>query len=343
LRQGMLEGSTKVCPHCEGRGIIRSVSSCALSVLRQIEDQLTGRRAENLTVHCHREIATYILNEKREHLLAIEGAYGISIFIVPSDSVKAAEAVIERGAERAVPVRRKFEPVKLAPGEEEQAEDISIEEDEDESDAEDDGENGETRDRGPVELDENGEPRRKRRRRRGRRGGRRNREEGELSAEEDGQANGPRGEDGEAEASDGDDAADSSGWDSEIEAAEQHLGGEAGPNGERGKRRRRRGGRNRRGRGEREAGSGSEFPAEADDTGTSFGSVTDTDGMTDGSRPAQAEAPTPAPSISEPDRVSAPGPAATSEAEEAARRWQPPAPTVDPETVPRKSGWWSKR
>ena len=43
LRQGMLEGSTKVCPHCEGRGIIRSVSSCALSVLRQIEDQLTGR------------------------------------------------------------------------------------------------------------------------------------------------------------------------------------------------------------------------------------------------------------------------------------------------------------
>ncbi|MDP4823821.1 MAG: ribonuclease E/G, partial [Aestuariivirgaceae bacterium] len=110
LRQGMLEGSTKVCPHCEGRGIIRSASSCALSVLRQIEDQLNGRKAENLTVHCHREIATYILNEKREHLLQIEGAYGISIFIVPSDSVKAAEAVIERGAERAVPIRRVSAP-----------------------------------------------------------------------------------------------------------------------------------------------------------------------------------------------------------------------------------------
>jgi hypothetical protein len=31
------------------------------------------------------------------------------------------------------------------------------------------------------------------------------------------------------------------------------------------------------------------------------------------------------------------------ETEEAARRWQPPAPTVDPEAVPRKRGWWSKK
>jgi hypothetical protein len=30
-------------------------------------------------------------------------------------------------------------------------------------------------------------------------------------------------------------------------------------------------------------------------------------------------------------------------AEEVARRWQPPAPTVDPEAVPRKKGWWSKK
>src|SRR6185503_18416146 len=34
LRPSLLEGSTLMCPHCEGRGIVRSVSSCALSVLR---------------------------------------------------------------------------------------------------------------------------------------------------------------------------------------------------------------------------------------------------------------------------------------------------------------------
>ena len=33
LRQGMIEGSTRPCPHCEGTGRIRSIASCALAVL----------------------------------------------------------------------------------------------------------------------------------------------------------------------------------------------------------------------------------------------------------------------------------------------------------------------
>jgi hypothetical protein len=44
----------------------------------------------------------------------------------------------------------------------------------------------------------------------------------------------------------------------------------------------------------------------------------------------------------------APQPVAEVEAQaetpaEPARRWQPPAPTVTPAAVERKSGWWSKR
>src|SRR5947207_8821979 len=65
LRPSLLEGSTRVCPHCEGRGIVRSVSSCALSVLRAIEEQLITRKPENLTVKANREVAFNILNQKR--------------------------------------------------------------------------------------------------------------------------------------------------------------------------------------------------------------------------------------------------------------------------------------
>ena len=106
LRQGMLEGSTKLCPSCEGRGVIRSVSSCALSVLRSIEEQFASRKPENLTATCNREVASYILNDKRDHLLTLEQNFGISIYVVPSDSVKSAECAIEFGAERAAPARR---------------------------------------------------------------------------------------------------------------------------------------------------------------------------------------------------------------------------------------------
>ena len=356
LRQGMLEGSTKVCPHCEGRGIIRSVSSCALSVLRQIEDQLTGRRAENLTVHCHREIATYILNEKREHLLQIEGAYGISIFIVPSDSVKAAEAIIERGAERAVPVRRIAAPAKVTIADEDEAEEAQVEDESDDEEFEDEPSetssgNGRERSSGPVELDENGDPRRKRRRRRGRRGGRRGREDGQPGAE---------GEAGEASANDNepsDMGAEGAAWDGEVEAAEAHLGGElAGSSEERARRRRRRGGRNRRGgRGDREGNGASakadgEAPVAAASDGTN-----DVDVDVDVVPVFRERAPAPvavaevsAPVIEAPAPV-APAPVQAvvaddqPEAEEAARRWQPPAPTVDPEAVPRKRGWWSKK
>ena len=52
LRPGLLEGSSRTCPHCEGRGIVRSISSCGLSVLRTIEEHLIARKPENLTVKC---------------------------------------------------------------------------------------------------------------------------------------------------------------------------------------------------------------------------------------------------------------------------------------------------
>ena len=82
MRSGVLEGSTRVCEHCDGRGFIRSVESCALSVLRGVEEHLMGRKhTENLSVHCQDEVALYILNQKRDHLTALESGYGVIVFV----------------------------------------------------------------------------------------------------------------------------------------------------------------------------------------------------------------------------------------------------------------------
>ena len=101
---------------------MRSISSCGLSVLRAIEEHLISRKAEHLTVKCTREVAFYVLNEKRDNLLAIEQTYGISVFIVPSDEVKGSQAVIERAGERTVTIRKDpTAPVKIDSAYEEEA------------------------------------------------------------------------------------------------------------------------------------------------------------------------------------------------------------------------------
>jgi ribonuclease E len=166
LRPSLLEGSTRVCPHCEGRGMVRSVSSCALSVLRAIEEQLISRKPENLTVKANREVAFYILNEKRDHLLSLEAGYQISIFIVPSDEVKSSQALIERGGERVVSIRKpQAGPVKMDTAFEEEP---AVEEEAEISQPE------AREQKMPAEGEQtSSEPGSSRRRRRGRRGGRR--------------------------------------------------------------------------------------------------------------------------------------------------------------------------
>ena len=334
LRPGLLEGSSRSCPHCEGRGIVRSISSCGLSVLRAIEEHLIARKPENLTVKCSRETAFYILNEKRDNLLSIETSYGISIFIVPSDEVKGSQAVIERAVDRNIPPRRiQAAPVRMESAFSEDEDDESEEETLEEQapdepaaqSADEDDEPGEdtsgTPDGQPNDArSENG---RKKRRRRGRRGGR-GREDGRPDSEGGSPIAGlgdqpvieftaPEG--GEAEADDGAAAA----VDAEPAVAAEKPEGR-GP---------RRSGRERWGRNrDRNAQPRAESPAA--ETGEEIPAVPETI--------ADAEPPPPA-------RVVKPVAVVVEIAieEAAARKWQPPAPTISPSATERKSGWWSKK
>lgn len=174
LRQGMMESSTMQCTHCEGTGVIRGISSCALSVLRGIEEHLLSRKPESLDVRVHPDVAFYVFNEKRDHLLSLEENYGISIYILPDTERALADSIIERKPDRKGPAARPVTSdtaVAMGEGMEANEEPAASEE----ADAEVEAENSSPRD-DEVQLDENGEPRKKRRRRRGRRGGRKQRD-----------------------------------------------------------------------------------------------------------------------------------------------------------------------
>ncbi len=97
LRTGMLEGSTSQCPHCQGTGIIRSVESVALAVLRGLEDSLM-KQPSSLAAVTTAEVALYILNHKRHFINEMESRHGIAITIDSSDRMQGANFAIERTA-----------------------------------------------------------------------------------------------------------------------------------------------------------------------------------------------------------------------------------------------------
>ena len=99
LRTGMLEGSTKPCPVCQGTGMVRSVESVALDILRSIEDRLITDGVVPLVATTAVDVALYILNQKRAHLNDIQLRYRIPITVTADENMHVSQFVIERAAE----------------------------------------------------------------------------------------------------------------------------------------------------------------------------------------------------------------------------------------------------
>ncbi|MDF1613761.1 Rne/Rng family ribonuclease [Desulfurivibrio dismutans] len=87
--------SYKTCPHCEGRGMIRSVENMVLSYLRQIQTGLHQRKASKVKCRLPLEVAQYIFNKKREDLLELEKEYQAEIIIEVDPLMLSADTNIE--------------------------------------------------------------------------------------------------------------------------------------------------------------------------------------------------------------------------------------------------------
>jgi len=81
----------RVCEHCKGRGIVRSVETLALFYLRRI--QTGASRKEVVKVECHfpLDVAQYLLNNKRNEISDMESRNKIDIIIVADPTLKPAD------------------------------------------------------------------------------------------------------------------------------------------------------------------------------------------------------------------------------------------------------------
>ena len=174
IRTGVLEGSTVVCAHCQGAGVVRSTASIALHVLRALEDALIKSSTHDVVVRTRTAVALYILNQKRPNLRDLERRFGIAISIEADDTLTGANYhAIERG-EIATGFKNADEPAPLP--QEDFATAVEPEPYEEESEpfaAESEPTDVGQRDREAAGPTEEGDVARRRRRRRRRRGGER--------------------------------------------------------------------------------------------------------------------------------------------------------------------------
>ncbi|WP_374942376.1 Rne/Rng family ribonuclease [Sphingomonas sp.] len=318
LRTGVLEASTRQCPHCEGTGLVRTASSAGLSALRLIEDEAARGRGSLICLRASQEAAIYVLNRKRADIAEIEDRYGVSVEIFPDREEEGARMSVEASGPPPA-----YAPRFDAPMVEEIEDDIPEEIEGDEIDAgEEFAEDEAVEARAPrqprddAESDEAGRKRRRRRRGRGKR-----REEGDAPEETVSEAG---GDDESDEPGDVDAAEDSATDEAGDFAGEQPVETAEGA-------RRRRGRRGRRGGRRSEGGEGAlEAPVEAE--GVAVADVTgDVMGDEPGSEP-ELPIPEPVADAEEPVAEQAPAPVAD-EAPKTRRRPRARAATAATDTV----------
>jgi ribonuclease E len=96
LRPSLGEASSLVCPRCRGTGHIRGVQSSALNVLRMIQEEAMKENTAAVHVHLPVETATFLLNEKRLEISAIESRLGTPILILATAELETPHYHIRR-------------------------------------------------------------------------------------------------------------------------------------------------------------------------------------------------------------------------------------------------------
>ncbi len=282
LRTGVLEASTRACPHCEGTGLVRTASSAGLSALRMLEEEAARGRGSIITLRASQEAAFYVLNNKRRELDEIEHRYGVMIVVLPDGEVEGARMTVEAAGPRPT-MQVNYSPILVDDTDDYEDEPEEVEDELEEEEDEEDGE--ERQDKPRAEAGESSDAARKRKRRRR---GRRGRRDGE---EQDGEAGAQSADDAEGSAADDENDAEGEG---EAQAEGEGRADVDGDGAPRRSRRGRRGGRRRRGEQTGEQ-VGDQDAAESGDEAQAPAANADLDVASDVDVAIEAEAAAPAP------------------------------------------------
>ena len=84
LRPSLGESVNGLCPRCDGTGRVRDVQSTALFILRLIQEEANKKSDHSISIQIPVEVATLLLNEKRDDIKKIEDRSSNRIIIIPN-------------------------------------------------------------------------------------------------------------------------------------------------------------------------------------------------------------------------------------------------------------------
>ena len=96
LQASLGESVMLACPRCEGHGFIRSIPSLSLSVLRSIRTEVRRDKTNEIRVQLPIDVATFLLNEKRDEIKQIEQSSAVKILLIPNPNLQSPHFTIQR-------------------------------------------------------------------------------------------------------------------------------------------------------------------------------------------------------------------------------------------------------
>lgn len=96
LRLSLGETAQEVCPRCEGRGTVRNIQSHGLSITRLIEEEALKDKTAEIQVQLPVDMATFIINEKRDFILNIEKRHNVHVLIIANPHMQTPQYSIIR-------------------------------------------------------------------------------------------------------------------------------------------------------------------------------------------------------------------------------------------------------
>ncbi len=89
------KGNYIICDHCQGHGMVKSVETTALALMRRIQTAAVKRHIT--AIHCDLplKVAQYLLNQKRSELVELEQRYKVEIRITANPDFTPAQAELK--------------------------------------------------------------------------------------------------------------------------------------------------------------------------------------------------------------------------------------------------------
>ena len=84
LQTSLGETSHIACPRCHGTGHIRSIESSALHVMRILQEEAMKENTAAIHAQVPVDVATYLLNEKRNEFHSIETRLKVNVLLIPN-------------------------------------------------------------------------------------------------------------------------------------------------------------------------------------------------------------------------------------------------------------------